>query len=168
MLKGCNYPLTPKGKSTLNPRPPWYYSSDFLNIEFWSQPSAVAALIAYRARSRSPRKRSRQCFFLRLAVQRGERRIPRSDALSVSRVFHTRRCAIRGEAGLLIAPISLSITMRHLLAAGLRDIQSDSARCLRPGITPRQEMQAPRSHQDRSLPVRLPQADNGLLRHSLR
>src|SRR5271155_3292618 len=43
MLKGFNYPLTPKGKSTLNPPPPWDYSSDFLNIEFWSEPSAVAA-----------------------------------------------------------------------------------------------------------------------------
>jgi hypothetical protein len=45
MLKGFNYPLTPKGKSTLNPRPPWYYSSDFLNIEFWSDPSFVAAVL---------------------------------------------------------------------------------------------------------------------------
>jgi acetoacetate decarboxylase len=45
MLKGFNYPLTPKGKSTLNPAPPWYYSADFLNIEFWSDPSAVAALL---------------------------------------------------------------------------------------------------------------------------
>src|SRR6202035_1268181 len=45
MLKGFNYPLTPKGKSTLNPPPPWYYSSDFLNIEFWSEPSAVAAVL---------------------------------------------------------------------------------------------------------------------------
>jgi hypothetical protein len=27
MLKGFNYPFTPKGKSTLNPPPPWYYSS---------------------------------------------------------------------------------------------------------------------------------------------
>src|ERR1700728_2954986 len=45
MLKGFNYPLTPKGKSTLNPAPPWYYSSDFLEIEFWSEPSAVAALL---------------------------------------------------------------------------------------------------------------------------
>ena len=34
MLKGFNYPLTPKGKSTLNPTPPWYYSADFLNIEY--------------------------------------------------------------------------------------------------------------------------------------
>src|SRR6201987_1401259 len=45
MLKGFNYPLTPKGKSTLNPAPPWYYSSDFLSIEFWSEPPAVAALL---------------------------------------------------------------------------------------------------------------------------
>jgi acetoacetate decarboxylase len=45
MLKGFNYPLTAKGKSTLNPAPPWYYSSDFLNIEFWTDASAVAALL---------------------------------------------------------------------------------------------------------------------------
>lgn len=45
MLKGFNYPLTPKGKSTLNPPPPWYYSADFLDIEFWANPSAVAALL---------------------------------------------------------------------------------------------------------------------------
>jgi acetoacetate decarboxylase len=45
MLKGFNYPLTPKGKSTLNPAPPWYYSSDFLCIEFWTDPSAVKALL---------------------------------------------------------------------------------------------------------------------------
>jgi hypothetical protein len=30
MLKGFNYPLTPKGTSTLNPPPPWCYSADFL------------------------------------------------------------------------------------------------------------------------------------------
>ena len=45
MLKGFNYPLTPKGKSTLNPAPPWHYSSDFLDIEFWSDPSAMAAVL---------------------------------------------------------------------------------------------------------------------------
>jgi acetoacetate decarboxylase len=45
MLKGFNYPLTPKGKSTLNPPPPWHYSADFLNIEFWSNSSAVTALL---------------------------------------------------------------------------------------------------------------------------
>jgi acetoacetate decarboxylase len=45
MLKGFHYPLTPKGKSTLNPPPPWYYSADFLNIEFWANPSAVASYL---------------------------------------------------------------------------------------------------------------------------
>jgi acetoacetate decarboxylase len=45
MLKGFNYPLTPKGKSSLNPAPPWYYSADFLNIEFWADPAAVQAVL---------------------------------------------------------------------------------------------------------------------------
>ena len=45
MLKGFHYPLTPKGESTLNPLPPWYYSSDFLNIEFWADPAVVAATL---------------------------------------------------------------------------------------------------------------------------
>src|SRR5580698_7332533 len=45
MLKGFNYPLTPKGKSTLNPTPPWHYSADFLEIEFWAEPAAVAAVL---------------------------------------------------------------------------------------------------------------------------
>ena len=45
MLQGFTYPLTPQGKSTLNPPPPWSYSADFLNIEFWSHPAAVAALL---------------------------------------------------------------------------------------------------------------------------
>jgi acetoacetate decarboxylase len=45
MLKGINYPLTPKGLSSLNPRPPWHYSADFLKIEFWAKPSAVAAVL---------------------------------------------------------------------------------------------------------------------------
>jgi acetoacetate decarboxylase len=45
MLKGFHYPLTPKGKSTLNPAPPWYYSADFLSVEFWADASAVTALL---------------------------------------------------------------------------------------------------------------------------
>jgi acetoacetate decarboxylase len=45
MLKGFHYPLTPKGKSTLNPPPPWYYSADFLSVEFWADPSAAAAIL---------------------------------------------------------------------------------------------------------------------------
>jgi hypothetical protein len=30
VLEGFNYSLTPRGRSTPNPLPPWYYSSDFL------------------------------------------------------------------------------------------------------------------------------------------
>ena len=45
MLQGFHYPLTPKGKSTLNPPPPWHYSADFLDIEFWADPRVVAALL---------------------------------------------------------------------------------------------------------------------------
>jgi hypothetical protein len=45
MLKGFHYALTPKGQSTLNPPPPWYYSSDFLSIEFWATPAAVRAVL---------------------------------------------------------------------------------------------------------------------------
>ena len=64
MLKGFNYPLTPKGKSTLNPPPPWYYSSDFLNIEFWSEPSAVAALLpAGLDPDRSANGHANACFY---------------------------------------------------------------------------------------------------------
>jgi hypothetical protein len=45
MLKGFNYPLTPKGLSTLNPPPPWHYSSDLLHIEFQADPASVAAIL---------------------------------------------------------------------------------------------------------------------------
>ena len=45
MLQGFHYPLTPKGKSTLNPPPPWHYSADFLDIEFWADPNVVTALL---------------------------------------------------------------------------------------------------------------------------
>jgi hypothetical protein len=37
--------LTPKGKSTLNPPPPWHYSADLLSIEFWADPAAVRAIL---------------------------------------------------------------------------------------------------------------------------
>jgi len=45
MLKGFHFPLTPKGKSTLNPTPPWHYSCDFLSVEFWADPATVAAYL---------------------------------------------------------------------------------------------------------------------------
>lgn len=45
MLKGFHYPLTATGKASLNQLPPWYYSSDFLAIEFWADPAKVAELL---------------------------------------------------------------------------------------------------------------------------
>ena len=45
MLKGFSVPLTPQGKSTLTPLPPWHYSSDCIAIEYWTDPAAVAALL---------------------------------------------------------------------------------------------------------------------------
>ena len=45
MLKGFSVPLTPQGKSTLAPLPPWHYSSDCIAIEYWTDQSAIAALL---------------------------------------------------------------------------------------------------------------------------
>src|SRR6202142_3447791 len=64
MLKGFNFPLTPKGKSTLNPAPPWYYSSDFLNVEFWAEPAAVAAVLPQGLDTdRSANGHANACFY---------------------------------------------------------------------------------------------------------
>jgi Acetoacetate decarboxylase (ADC) len=46
MLKGFSVPLTPQGKSTLATLPPWHYSSDCMAIEYWANPSAIAALLS--------------------------------------------------------------------------------------------------------------------------
>lgn len=45
MLKGFSVPLTPQGKSSLVSQPPWHYSSDCLAVEYWADPTAVAALL---------------------------------------------------------------------------------------------------------------------------
>ena len=45
MLKGYTVPLTPEGKSSATPSPPWHYSSDCMAIEYWATPAAVAALL---------------------------------------------------------------------------------------------------------------------------
>jgi acetoacetate decarboxylase len=45
MLKGFTVPLTPDGKATLAPPPPWHYSSDCIAVEYWSDPAAIAALL---------------------------------------------------------------------------------------------------------------------------
>jgi acetoacetate decarboxylase len=45
MLRGFSVPLTPQGKAALVSPPPWHYSSDCLVIEYWTDPSAIAALL---------------------------------------------------------------------------------------------------------------------------
>lgn len=44
-LKGYAVPLTSQGKSSIDPPPPWHYSSDNIAIEYWADPEAVAALM---------------------------------------------------------------------------------------------------------------------------
>jgi acetoacetate decarboxylase len=44
-LKGFSVPLTPLGRSPLAMPPPWHYSSDCLVIEYWADPSAIAAVL---------------------------------------------------------------------------------------------------------------------------
>ena len=38
-------PLAPRGLSTISPAPPWHYAGDFLIIDFWARPEAVAAVL---------------------------------------------------------------------------------------------------------------------------
>jgi hypothetical protein len=44
-LKGYAVPLTPEGKSSIDPPPPWHYSADCMAVEYWADPTAVAALL---------------------------------------------------------------------------------------------------------------------------
>jgi hypothetical protein len=44
-LEGFSLPRTPEGRSSLVPRPPWHYVGDFLVLEYWAEPAAVAAVL---------------------------------------------------------------------------------------------------------------------------
>ncbi len=44
-LKGFSVPLTPQGESSLTPSPPWHYSSDCIAVEYWTDSSAIAAVL---------------------------------------------------------------------------------------------------------------------------
>jgi acetoacetate decarboxylase len=41
-LRGYTVPRTAEGRSSLVPPPPWHYVGDFLVIEYWADPDAVA------------------------------------------------------------------------------------------------------------------------------
>jgi acetoacetate decarboxylase len=45
MPQGFSIPFSATGRSSLAPRPPWHFVGDFLAIEFWADPAAVAALL---------------------------------------------------------------------------------------------------------------------------
>ncbi|QBR02097.1 acetoacetate decarboxylase family protein [Paraburkholderia pallida] len=45
MLKGYMAPLSPLGKASINPPPPWHYSGDVIGAEFWAEPEATAATL---------------------------------------------------------------------------------------------------------------------------
>jgi acetoacetate decarboxylase len=46
MLRGFSVPLSPEGRASLAPHPPWHYVGDLLVIEFWAQPKAVADVLS--------------------------------------------------------------------------------------------------------------------------
>jgi enduracididine biosynthesis enzyme MppR len=45
MLRGYSLPRSPEGRSSLVPAPPWHYVGDFLVLEYWADPEAVAAVL---------------------------------------------------------------------------------------------------------------------------
>jgi acetoacetate decarboxylase len=43
--QGFSLPLSPGGTASIIPSPPWHYVGDFLVIEYWAEPDAVAAVL---------------------------------------------------------------------------------------------------------------------------
>jgi hypothetical protein len=148
-LRGFNYPLTPKGKSTLNPPPPWYYSSDFLDVEFrrnrlqwrlscltdWSRipPQMVTA-------TRSSTTGSSAVLTKNTLIRR---------VISIaSSSYSWTHCSKVDQYR--TAPTFSLIMMLRSHVAGLRVIRSVSGKCSKPGITPRQVRQVRLLRQDQS------------------
>jgi hypothetical protein len=44
-LKGFSVPLSPEGRASLTPPPPWHYAGDILAVDFAADPAAVAAVL---------------------------------------------------------------------------------------------------------------------------
>jgi Acetoacetate decarboxylase (ADC) len=42
---GYSLPLSPAGTASLVPAPPWHYVGDFLVVDYWADPGAVAAVL---------------------------------------------------------------------------------------------------------------------------
>jgi acetoacetate decarboxylase len=45
MLQGFSTPLSPLGRTSLAPTPPWHFVGDFMAIEYWADPDAVAQVL---------------------------------------------------------------------------------------------------------------------------
>ncbi len=45
MSKGYSLPLSPTGRASLVPPPPWHYVGDFVVVDYWADPAAVAAVL---------------------------------------------------------------------------------------------------------------------------
>jgi hypothetical protein len=46
--QGYSLPMSPGGSASIIPSPPWHYVGDFLVIEYWADPAAVAAVLPPR------------------------------------------------------------------------------------------------------------------------
>ncbi len=44
-LRGYSLPRSPEGRASLVPAPPWHYAGEFLVLEYWADPAAVAAVL---------------------------------------------------------------------------------------------------------------------------
>ena len=125
MLQGFHYPLTPKGKSTLNPLPPWHYSADFLSIEFWADPAAVRAILPEGLDPDAAADGHANGFFMI-----GSSRAPTKNFWTlpgtsiVSSSFWWTRFLKEGGSPTVLT--YLWTTMRRSRAAGVRAIQNGS------------------------------------------
>jgi hypothetical protein len=152
MLEGFNYPLTPKGKSTLNPLPPWYYSADFLEIEFWSDPGAVAALLPKGLDLDASANGHCNALFYDWQFSRDTEEYL-DPARYQYREFFILVDALHEGKPVAYCPYIFVDNDAAMLADGLKAIRSVWARYSKPGITPRLERQVPPSHLGRSLPA---------------
>ena len=45
MTDSYSLPLSPEGRANLVPPPPWHYVGDFVVVDYWADPAAVAAVL---------------------------------------------------------------------------------------------------------------------------
>ena len=89
--KGYTVPRTPEGRSSLVPYPPWHYVGEFLVIEYWADPAAVAFL----PEGIEPHPDPGRCAFVAPTGSRARRAATSS---STRRAPSTRRCSSSSTA----------------------------------------------------------------------